>query len=65
MTLAWMERIAPILLTGQSVLFEGQMRIAFIQEALEIQQITHARVMCVECSDDARTSRLTHDRQQP
>lgn len=65
MTLAWLDRIAPVLLTGQSVLFEGQMRIAFIQEALETQEITHARVICVECSEEARISRLTHNRQQP
>lgn len=55
----------PVLLSGRSVLFEGQMRIAFVQEALAAQQITHARVICVECSDETRTARLTHDRQQP
>ena len=41
------------------------MRIAFVQEALAAQQITHARVICVECSDETRIARLTHDRQQP
>ncbi len=65
MTLKWMERVAPVLLSGRPVLFEGQMSIAFVQEALVAQQITHARVICVECSDETRTSRLTHDRQQP
>jgi len=47
------------------VLFEGQMGIAFIQEALAAQQITHAHIICVECSEETRTARLTHDRQQP
>jgi adenylate kinase family enzyme len=31
-TLQWFKRIAPIVAAGQTVLFEGQMRIAFIQE---------------------------------
>ncbi|MGO8786248.1 MAG: hypothetical protein ACLQVL_02540 [Terriglobia bacterium] len=41
------------------------MRIAFIQEALVIHQISHAHVILVECDDQARTARLAHDRQQP
>lgn len=65
MTFKWIERIALVLRSGASVLFEGQMRIAFVQEALAVQQITHARVICVECSDESRTARLMHDRQQP
>jgi ABC-type glutathione transport system ATPase component len=65
MTLQWFERIAPVLQSGRSVLFEGQMRIAFIQEALVVHQISHAHVILVECDDQTRTARLTHDRQQP
>ena len=34
MTLQWFERIRSLIDEGHSVLFEGQMRIAFIQEAL-------------------------------
>ena len=64
-TLKWMERIAPVLRSSRPVLFEGQMRIAFVQEALAAQQITHAHVICVECSDETRIARLTHDRKQP
>ncbi len=33
MTLQWFKRIGPVLKTGRAVLFEGQMRIAFVQEA--------------------------------
>ena len=65
MTIEWLERIAPILKSGQRVLFEGQMRIAFLQEALDAQEITGARIICVECDDATRTERLTHDRLQP
>jgi hypothetical protein len=65
MTLQWFERIAPILKVGDSVLFEGQMRIAFIQEALATYNILNARVILVECDNETRTARLTNDRQQP
>ncbi|HEX4319879.1 MAG TPA: hypothetical protein VHZ52_03190 [Acidobacteriaceae bacterium] len=65
MTLKWLERIASVLKCGQRVLFEGQMRIAFVQEALDAQKITGARIICVECDDATRTARLTHDRLQP
>jgi hypothetical protein len=64
MTLQWFERIAPILASGKAVLFEGQMRIAFIQEAFTAFTIENARVLCVECDDFTRIHRLTHDRVQ-
>jgi dephospho-CoA kinase len=64
-TLKWFERIARALTAGRTVLFEGQMRIAFIQEALTVFEIKNARVLCVECDDVTRTQRLTHDRLQP
>jgi energy-coupling factor transporter ATP-binding protein EcfA2 len=65
MTLQWFERIAPILRTGRSVLFEGQMRIAFITEALAINGITHAHIILVECDDCTRDDRLVLYRKQP
>ena len=65
MTLQWLERIAPIVAAGQRVLFEGQMRIAFIREALSASNIENARILCVECDDSTRTRRLIHDRLQP
>ena len=65
MTFQWLERIAPTLAAGRTVLFEGQMRIAFIREALAALKIENARVLCVECDDSTRTRRLTEDRLQP
>lgn len=65
MTFQWMERIAPLLTEGRTVLFEGQMRIAFIREALAAFKIENARVLCVECDDSTRRRRLTNDRLQP
>jgi adenylate kinase family enzyme len=65
MTLQWLKRIAPIVAAGQTVLFEGQMRIAFIQEALTASAIENAHIVCVECDDDTRRFRLTQNRCQP
>lgn len=64
-TLQWFERIAPILKAERNVLFEGQMRIAFIQDALATYDISNARLILVDCNDQTRTARLTNDRQQP
>ena len=65
MTLEWIGRIAEVLSAGRPVLFEGQMRIAFVREALQAHLITHARIICLECDDLTRTDRLTNDRLQP
>ena len=65
MTLKWLERIAPVVAAGHTVLFEGQMRIAFIREALTTFAVQGARVLCVECDDATRSRRLTQDRLQP
>lgn len=65
MTLKWVERIVPTLTGGRDVLFEGQMRITFIREALNASGIGDAHILCVECDDATRIERLTHDRLQP
>ena len=65
MTFQWLERIAPTLAEGRTVLFEGQMRVAFLREALAALKIENARILCVECDDSTRTRRLTQDRFQP
>jgi adenylate kinase family enzyme len=62
--MAWMEKVRPILSAGKSVLFEGQMRIAFIKEALAASQIPNARIILLDCDDATRQRRLT-DRNQP
>ena len=64
-TLEWLERLAPITASGRPILFEGQMRIAFILEALANQNIQHAKIILVECDDPTRNARLTNNRQQP
>jgi energy-coupling factor transporter ATP-binding protein EcfA2 len=65
MTLQWFERIAPVVASGRPVLFEGQMRIAFIREALSIQTIPNVHVILVECEDSTRDGRLIDVRRQP
>jgi hypothetical protein len=65
MTMAWMEKIRAILSAGRSVLFEGQMRIVFIQEALAAAQIPNSRIILVDCDDATRQRRLQTERFQP
>jgi dephospho-CoA kinase len=65
MTLQWIRRIRTILDQGISVLFEGQMRIAFIREALAENEITSAHVILVDCDDATRAHRLRVHRSQP
>jgi dephospho-CoA kinase len=63
-TMQWMDRIAGMLRAGESVLLEGQMRIAFIREAIAASKIANARILLIDCDNDCRISRLT-DRGQP
>ncbi|HZD77422.1 MAG TPA: AAA family ATPase [Acidobacteriaceae bacterium] len=63
--LQWMEHIAIKLRAGISILFEGQMRIAFIHEALAVSGIEGAHIILVDCNDATRRARLHTDRNQP
>jgi hypothetical protein len=65
MTMEWIKRIAPSVNEGRAVLFEGQMRIAFICEALDAVAIAGARIVLLDCDDASRRMRLIHPRQQP
>ena len=64
-TLEWFRKLAPIRKTGRSVLFEGQMRLAFIHEALDVSEITAAHIVLVDCDDITRAERLSGERGQP
>jgi predicted kinase len=64
-TLEWFAKLAPILRAGRSVLFEGQMRLAFIHEALDTFQITSAHIVLVDCDDITRAKRLSGERDDP
>jgi hypothetical protein len=65
MTLSWMARIAAISGQLRPVLFEGQMRLAFVKEGLLAAGIAAAHVILVDCDDATRTHRLTANRNQP
>src|SRR5215472_143065 len=65
MTLHWVSRAGAILKRGTSVLLEGQMRIAFITEALAENQIRSAYIILLDCDDTTRAERLHVHRAQP
>jgi hypothetical protein len=65
MTLNWMDRIAAMRGWHRPVLFEGQMRLAFVREGLLAVGIADARVILVDCDDATRTRRLVTNRAQP
>ncbi len=64
LTFQWIERLVPIVAAGETILFEGQMRVAFIREALAVHCLT-ARIILVECDDETRNQQLIHNRMQP
>lgn len=65
MTQRWVRRIRASVEGGTSVLLEGQMRIAFVQEALAESQISSACIILLDCDDTTRTERLRVQRLQP
>ena len=64
MTLAWTTRIAERSREYRAVLFEGQMRLAFVREGL-LAGIADSHTMLVDCDDETRTRRLVAIRNQP
>jgi dephospho-CoA kinase len=65
MTLEWIARISAMRELDRPVLFEGQMRLAFLREGLSSAGLTGARIILVDCNDATRVHRLTADRRQP
>jgi chloramphenicol 3-O-phosphotransferase len=65
MTLDWMARIAAMRGGHRQVLFEGQMRLAFVREGVLAAGIADARLILVDCADAIRTRRLVTNRRQP
>ena len=65
MTLQWVKRIRAVLERGTSVLLEGQMRIAFVKEALAENQISSAHIILLDCDETTRIERLHVHRAQP
>ncbi len=64
-TVEWMQRIAPIVQSGRNLLFEGQTRFSFLNEAIAAANIVGCRLILVDCDDATRTHRLVVERRQP
>ena len=60
----WIQRIARAL-PEHSIIFEGQMRISSLLEALKQANLPEAKIVLIDCSDSARAHRLNVLRQQP
>jgi hypothetical protein len=58
-------RISNMRALDRPVLFEGQMRLAFIQEGLSSAGLAGAQIILVDCDDATRKHRLTNERHQP
>jgi hypothetical protein len=65
MTLTWMARIAALRGSDCPVLFEGQMRLAFVQEGLKSAGIADSRLILLDCDDATRMHLLVAHRKQP
>jgi RNase adaptor protein for sRNA GlmZ degradation len=59
----WIQRIARRL-PEHSIIFEGQMRISTLLEALKQANLPQAKIVLIDCSDSARAYRLNVLRQQ-
>jgi predicted kinase len=64
MTFKWMERLAERAAQGRKLLFEGQMRLAFVAEAAKAIGLSYLPLL-VDCDDETRRHRLAVDRRQP
>ena len=56
-TIEWLRRIVA-LPPGGALLFEGQMRPAFLKAALDAHHIATSRVVVIDCDDRTRADRL-------
>jgi len=65
MTFEWMGRISRMTELNRPVLFEGQMRLAFVRESLSSVGLMGARIILVDCDDATRAHRLISERRQP
>lgn len=57
-TLEWIEKIPKIVPKDAYVVFEGQMRISYIKEALKIFNLMSANILLLDCHDEERRRRL-------
>jgi dephospho-CoA kinase len=63
-TIDWMLRIAASAESHRCILFEGQIRLTFLFEAIAAAGISDHRIVLVDCDDATRTRRLVGERKQ-
>jgi len=61
----WFATLAPLLRSGVSVIFDGQMRIGFVEAAAAAADLDRPTIVLVDCDDEVRRRRRAVDRQQP
>jgi hypothetical protein len=64
-TIEWMHRLAPPVQAGRNVLFDGQTRFAFLNEAIAAAGIVDFSLILGDCDDATRMRRLIVERRQP
>jgi broad-specificity NMP kinase len=63
-TREWINEIGRVYSRDRPIVFEGQMRIAFVRDALNAAGLS-ATIVLVDCDDAERRRRLIEDRGQP
>ena len=61
-TIEWFAKLSAM--SGKT-LFEGQVRIAFLEEAARLSALSNYKIVLVDCDDETRARRLSLDRGQP
>jgi shikimate kinase len=64
-TIEWMVKLAPLSRSGHPLLFEGQTRLAFLQEGAEVAGGPAYLPILLDCDDETRSKRLLIEREQP
>ena len=65
MTVEWLKRLKVEAEKGFDILFEGQSRIEFILDAIQLTEVKNVSVVLVDCNDNERRARLVGARNQP
>lgn len=64
-TLEWISKIQQQSDNESCIIFEGQMRIAYLKEALKKGSLNKVQIILLDCTDEVRKKRLSIDRKQP
>ncbi len=65
MTTIWLKRIRNNYDQSNMILFEGQMKLSYIEQALKQYPIQNNSTILIDCNDEVRSERLRKERNQP